>query len=270
MFRGILNIYRWIFARSVFRKLNMLIFQLSLRGIGILNYENDKVSGERYFIKKILPQVIKKNTPVFLDVGSNIGNYTLSLLETYPSAQIHAFEPHPGNFSVLKRNISSSNVKLYNVAVGESQGNLTLYDRADHENGSSHASLHEAVISEIHKQDVLEFSVSVEALDDLCEREKIIEIDFMKIDTEGNELAVLHGAKRLIENNNIKCIHFEFNEMNIVSRTFFRDFRKTLQCYKLYRLLPHGLILLNDSPLSTELFAYQNIIAVPKNTKIKF
>lgn len=267
-----LNVYRWVFARSVFYKFNMALFQLSLRGLGILNYRNDKVSGERYFIKKILPQVITKNSPVFLDVGSNIGNYTLSLLETYPNAQIHAFEPHPGNFSVLKSNVLSltSNVKLYNVAVGESQGNLILYDRADHKNGSSHASLHEAVISEIHKQDTLEFSVSVEALDDLCEREKIIDIDFIKIDTEGNELAVLHGAKRLIENSNIKCIHFEFNEMNIVSRTFFRDFRKTLLNYSLYRLLPHGLILLKDSPLSTELFAYQNIIAVPKNTKIKF
>jgi FkbM family methyltransferase len=203
-------------------------------------------------------------------VGANIGNYTLSLLETYPGAEIHAFEPHPGNFSTLKSNISPSNAKLYNLAVGETKGKLTLYDRADRENGSSHASLHEAVISEIHKQDILEVAVSVETLDDFCERENLSEIDFIKIDTEGNELAVLHGAKKLIESKKIRCIHFEFNEMNIVSRAFFRDFRKMLQNYDLYRLLPHGVILLDDSPLATELFAYQNIIAVPKSTEVKF
>jgi FkbM family methyltransferase len=270
MFRGIFNIYRGIFARPIFLKFNMLIFQLSLRGLGILNYENDKVSGESHFIKNILSQVTIKNAPIFFDVGANTGNYTLSLVEKFPGAQIHAFEPHPGNFSILKKNISGSNINLYNFAVGEIKGELILYDRADHENGSSHASLHESVISEIHKQNILKSSVSVETLDDFCERKGIAEIDFMKVDTEGNELAVLHGAKRLLENNKIKCIHFEFNEMNIVSRAFFRDFRKILQEYNLYRLLPQGLILLNDSPIATELFAYQNIIAISKKKKIKF
>ena len=32
--------------------------------------------------------------------------------------------------------------------------------------------------------------------------------------------------------------------------------------YSLYRLLPHGLLLLDDTPVLTEIFAYQNIIAI--------
>jgi len=233
-----------------------------------LNYENDKVSGERYFIKKIFPQLINKKSPVFLDVGANVGDYTLSLLRTHSSAHIYTFEPHVSNFSVLKDNVFFPNVKHYNLAAGESKGELTLYDRADHKNGSSHASLYEGVISEIHKQNVLKFSVSVDTLDNFCESEKIDEIELLKVDVEGNELAVLNGAKRMIENGKIRCIHFEFNEMNVVSRSFFRDFRKILKDYDLYRLLPSGLILLNESPIFTELFAYQNIIAIPKNIKI--
>ena len=55
--------------------------------------------------------------------------------------------------------------------------------------------------------------------------------------------------------------------MNIVSRAFFRDFRIILKDYDLYRLLPSGVIRLGDSPVQTELFAYQNIIAIPKNTE---
>ena len=94
-------------------------------------------------------------------------------------------------------------------------------------------------------------------------RERIDIIDFLKVDTEGHELAVLQGASSLIEDGRIGCIHFEFNEMNIVSRVFFLDFRELLHNYKLYRLLPNGLLPLGDSPLETELFAYQNIVALP-------
>ncbi len=269
MVRIVLNIYRWMFARPQLRRVNTALFHMSLRGLGVLNYENDKVSGEKYLISNILPFLITKEDPVFFDVGANVGNYSVSLLGTFPSATIHAFEPHPKNFSSLKANVPSSKLKCYNIAVGETRGELTLYDRADYD-GSAHASLHKAVISEIHKQDTVEFAVSIETLDEFCADKTITEIDFMKVDTEGNELSVLRGAKKLIENRNIKCIHFEFNEMNIVSRTFFRDFRNILQDFDLYRLLPNGVIHLSDSPVLTELFAYQNIIAIPKGIKKKF
>lgn len=266
MVKIILSIYRWIFARPKFQKINLALFHLSLRGMGVLNYENAKVSGESYFITKILPSVIKKEKPIFIDVGANIGNYCATLLEAFPGAMIHAFEPHPKNFSSLKSNTASNQIKCHNRAVGEERGELILYDRADCD-GSAHASLHKAVIVEIHKQNITEISVLVDTLNDFCEANTITEIDFIKIDTEGNELSVLHGAKRLLENKSIQCIHFEFNEMNVVSRTFFRDFRKLLQDFDLYRLLPNGMLLLNESPLLTELFAYQNIVALPKNWK---
>lgn len=266
MVKIIISIYRWIFARQQFQKINLALFHLSLRGLGVLNYENDKVSGEKYLIKEILPSFILKKNPVFIDVGANVGNYTMALLDTFPNAIIHAFEPHPRNFSALKVNASSSKIQCHNMAVGEMRGELMLYDRADCD-GSAHATLHKAVISEIHKKNIVELSVTVDTLDEFCAENNITEIDFIKIDTEGNELSVLNGAKRLLENKSIQCIHFEFNEMNIVSRTFFRDFRKLLQNFDLYRLLPNGMLLLSSSPLLTELFAYQNIIALPKGWK---
>lgn len=267
MLRIVHHIYRFIFARPFFRRFNVFMFEMSLKGLGIINYENDKVSGERYFIRHILPKIVKKQKPLFFDIGANVGNYSRSLLDNFPGALIYLFEPHPVNFSALEKNITSSNIRLCNVALGECSGKLVLYDRAD-KDGSSHASLHQAVISEIHKKGVVEYEVSVETMDGICERETIGEIDFVKIDTEGNELAVLRGARELIENRRIKCIHFEFNEMNVISRVFFRDFRKTLPDFVFYRLLPKGLLLLGDSPLSTELFAFQNIIAIPKDTQI--
>ncbi|MFN5514704.1 MAG: FkbM family methyltransferase [Cyanobacteriota bacterium] len=258
------NTYRWIFARPRWQSFNTSILYMSLKGLGILNYQNESVSGEKYLIEKFLPGVITKKEPVFFDVGANIGDYTASLLKSFPKAKIYAFEPHPQNFSALQANVPLNQVKCYNLAVGETRGKLELYDRADRD-GSSHASLHKAVISDIHKQGIVTLPVSVETLDEFCAEQGITEIDFLKIDTEGNELSVLLGAKDLLKNRKIKYISFEFNEMNVVSRVFLRDFKNLLLDFDLYRLLPNNLLPLDTSPLLTELFAYQNLLAVPKS-----
>jgi len=54
--------------------------------------------------------------------------------------------------------------------------------------------------------------------------------------------------------------------MNVSSRAFFRDFWRLLENYQFYRLLPnHMLEIKNYSPLSCEIFAYQNIVAILKD-----
>ena len=95
------GIYRYLFASPIFYKLNKMVFNLGLRGLGILNYESTKVSGERYLINKLLPMLIDNKNPIFFDVGANIGNYTLSLHNRFPTAFIHSFEPHPITYSYL-------------------------------------------------------------------------------------------------------------------------------------------------------------------------
>jgi len=263
MFEIVLKLYRLIFARQIFKTFNTNMFRLSLSGFGILNYGNDRMSGERHFIRKILPRYIKSDKPIFFDVGANIGNYSSGLIDSFPNAFVYSFEPQPKNFLRLREKVFSKNVKCYNVAVGATYGKAILYDRSDYD-GSEQASLYKEVISDIYKTGVVSTEIVVDTIDDISKREGIDFIDFLKIDTEGHEFAVLQGASTLLKNGRIGCIHFEFNEMNIVSRVFFRDFCKLLHNYKLYRLLPNGLFPLGNSPLETELFAYQNIVALPK------
>lgn len=140
---------------------------------------------------------------------------------------------------------------------------MKLYDYAE-KDGSSHASLFESVITEIHASPSNVFhDVALTTLDEFIENEKISEIILLKIDTEGNELDILKGAANSISSGIIKAIHFEFNEMNVVSKVFFRDFWKTLEKYKFYRLLPNEMLeIKNYSPLACEIFAYQNIVAI--------
>lgn len=259
------DIYRLLFARPRFERLNTALLELGLHGLGVLNYYDDRASGEKHLVERLLPKITKRPSPVFFDVGANVGDFTSLLISAFPSAKVHAFEPHPRTFSRLQARRWSGAVKCHEVALGSSQTTAMLYDRADFQ-GSSHASLHAAVISEIHKQQVVSVEVRSSTLDAIAAEENIDFIDFLKIDTEGHELEVLKGASRLIGADAIGCIQFEFNEMNVQSRVFLRDFRELLRNFDFYRLLPRGVLRLGDNPWRTEIFAYQNVVAVHKST----
>ncbi len=55
------NIYRKLFAQNYFYRFNKFLFTLSIKGMGIYNYENMTVSGEKNFIKTHIIKCAKKN-----------------------------------------------------------------------------------------------------------------------------------------------------------------------------------------------------------------
>jgi FkbM family methyltransferase len=200
-------------------------------------------------------------TGVIFDVGANVGNYAKKLRTSNLEATIFCFEPHPVNFDKLHQNMANLNIKMLNVGVGSAEGKLKLYDYAD-EDGSSHASLYKDVIETIHKRRSVEHEVEVIALDDFVVKNGIDRVNLLKIDTEGHEMSVLRGFERFIKSGKVDLIHFEFNEMNIASRIFFKDFWDFLPNYDFYRMLPDGLVpIKNYNPLYCEIFTYQNIVA---------
>jgi FkbM family methyltransferase len=248
-----------LFARPFFSKFNKLLFHLSLRGLGVLNYESDAVSGEARFLNSRLS---KLDNGCVLDVGANIGRYAERVRRANPMVKIFCFEPHPQNFKNLCENTRGIISAAHNVAVGSSAGSMKLYDYRVND-GSSHASLYQEVIEKIHAQPSVCHDVAVTTIDDFLAENDINRISLLKIDTEGHELAVLKGAIKSIGAGKIEAIHFEFNEMNVVSRTFLRDFFDLLPNYKFYRLLPNGLLpFANYDPVFCEIFAFQNIVAM--------
>lgn len=256
-----LKLYRAIFARRLFFRLNRFFYRLSLNGMGVLNYENDVVSGERHFLEM---QLKGKSGCVVFDVGANVGDYSRMVFQACPQVTVYAFEPHPKTYSVLAGDVRQSNFFPVNVAAGEKEGVVSLFDY-EARDGSSHASIYKDVIENIHKAKSVEHKVRVIELGAFARKQNIEKIDLLKIDTEGNELGVLKGVLDYIKSGKIDVIHFEFNEMNVSSRTYFRDFWELLPNYNFYRLLPRGMAKIeNYSPVYCEIFAYQNIVAILK------
>jgi FkbM family methyltransferase len=256
------DLYAFMFSRAYFYRFNRVLLHASLRGLGVLNYKNDVVSGERHFVRECL---LSFESPTVVDVGANEGSYASAVLAVNGSAQIFAFEPHPATYSRLLANLSwTKSVTAIKAACGSAPGQLVLFDYAG-STGTAHASLHSGVIEEIHKEKSNQYLVDVTSLDLFAIDHGISFIHLLKIDTEGHELEVLRGASNLLRERRIRAIQFEFNEMNIVSRVFFKDLCGLLPNYRLYRMLRDGLVPLDPySPLSCELFAFQNIVALPR------
>jgi FkbM family methyltransferase len=202
---------------------------------------------------------------IFVDVGANVGDYSKEVIASYPGTQAFLFEPHPQTFQKLENESALKAARKFNIAFGEKLEKINFYDRSDISGGSSHASFYKEVISGIHNQNPVGFEVEVKTLDSFCSDYNILKIDFLKIDTEGHELAVLKGAKNLIAQQKIQLIQFEFNEMNVVSRTYMRDFVELLSNYQLHRVVPDGYFPLNNCVQDIEIFGFQNILAIPKN-----
>jgi len=111
----IFKIYRIIFARKIFIKFNRFLYRLSLNGIGILNWENSKISGENIFLKKYLKN---KTIKTIFDIGANKGNYSKEIMELNPNVELYAFEPHPKTFKKLQEVANKFSFKAFNVGGG--------------------------------------------------------------------------------------------------------------------------------------------------------
>lgn len=140
----------------------------------------------------------------FIDIGANIGSYSLIASEC-SSAQIHAFEPHPGTFQMLKHNIElnrRSNVALHNVALGSLERTVFLTDRA----GSS---INHIVPEKSQVTGTL--AVPCHRMDGLCQKLKFSP-QIVKLDVEGFEYDVLQGFGTLI--SSIQVLMIEMNGLS--------------------------------------------------------
>jgi FkbM family methyltransferase len=222
------------------------------------------ITGESFVIRKVLKKYIRTENPVFFDVGSNEGNYSLLLLNEFPNSVIYAFEANHFTFKKMSESIVSKKINFFNIGLSSSIGKGLIYDYKNNA-GSEHASVYKEVITETHESaECLEINFEKDTIDNFCYKKGIERINFIKVDTEGSEFDILQGGKQMIGNDKIDIIQFEFNEMNVVSRVFLKDYYDFLKNYNIYRIEFFGLVPLPKYRAVNEIFKYQNFLAINK------
>ncbi len=140
-------------------------------------------------------------TTVF-DVGANKGQTASVLRRWYPRAIIHCFEPAPATFTLLQLNLSQlGGIRVYPLGLSNRVGEIPLVIESD--NTRSHVS---KTASDTGAGTVM---IQLETLDTFCDRHAIASIDYLKIDTEGHDLAVLEGAATLLQESRIAIVEVE-------------------------------------------------------------
>jgi len=256
------DLYRLLFARRRFAPLNRLLLLLGLKGLGFLNSDSLRFSGETIFLRRLLRAAPPDQVTV-LDVGAHMGSYASLVKTLAPHAVVYAFEPHPHTFEQLQRVATTHGFQAVQAGCGAEVGQQQLYDYNTVGTGSTHASLYREVIESNYHTDAHAYEVQVLTIDDFAATHNLTHVHLLKIDTEGNEMQVLQGCRQMLQQHRIDVIQFEFGPMNVVSRVFLKDFIALLPDYCFYRMLPDALVAADAYDLLlSEVFVYHNMVAI--------
>ncbi len=135
---------------------------------------------------------------IVADVGAHIGSYTLMAAKY--ALKVIAVEPEPSNFSMLRSNIrlnGFSNVVALRLSLSRNRGRMRFYLANEGDTATSSLEQDWKTRPGIAKsRKVLE--VESETLDGLSDSLDLQLIDWLKIDVEGHEVAVLQGASKTL------------------------------------------------------------------------
>ena len=122
-----------------------------------------------------------KKPPFILDIGANMGAYTVWAKNRFPNCHISAFEPCKLSYNILVKNVNALSLErlhLYNLAVSSDGDNNLLYYSASNPGANS-----------LHKQLVGNSTGSEQVA--LINPDDLDKADIIKVDTEGCEKDIL-------------------------------------------------------------------------------
>ena len=150
---------------------------------------------------------------VFVDVGANVGFYSLFVKKHRPKVSVHAFEPHPLLFQCLKLTANAHprfGFEVREIGIGREARKASLYFHT--KNSGGHSFLLSSAGGESHEGEVHPSrEVWIQSLDQVVIEANWPRLDFVKIDVQDLEAEVIEGAQKVIERFHpsflIECNH---------------------------------------------------------------
>lgn len=174
---------------------------MTLAGGGVLELDLSDWIQRLYYLRETEDQklaLMRSLLPpdgVFVDIGANVGLFTVAMASRLENGRVWAYEPVPENVRKLQNNVrinGFTNVRVRPVAVGDRVDSVQLRVPPDHSPGSTSS------IAEIAgRPNWVPVGPPVEQVT-LDTDFKLDRLELIKIDVQGQEYAVLDGASEVI------------------------------------------------------------------------
>lgn len=174
-----------------------------------LCFAQQSVLCDKKFIEGFLPK-----NPVILEAGAHIGVDTFEMASMWPTSTIYAFEPVPDLFKKLMRKTSHfTNVHHYQLALSNKMGTAKFFVSGGAGDASS-SLLEPKEHLMYHPQITFDTVIEVETvtLDEWAGKNHIDHIDFMWLDMQGHELAMLKASPRILKTVQVIFIEVGWSE----------------------------------------------------------
>jgi FkbM family methyltransferase len=193
-----------------------------------------------------------------IDVGANVGQFTVACKKIFSGAAVHSFEPLPECAVKLKKNVAKLvGVRVYPIALGDKSGNVLF-----HVNSHTHSSSI-LVLGERHHEafpnarELRTINVPISTLDVEMKSIPLESPALLKLDVQGYEPQVLEGGIETLKRVDYVLLEASFRPLYEGEKTFM-EIARTMEEHGFYFLRP--IAWLND-PRSGEVLQADALFA---------
>ena len=165
-----------------------------------ISYLFSSVSNE----KKLLKDNLKNREIIYVDIGTNVGNYLEFMKKNFKTKKVFCFEPIESLTKELNPFLNKSKDKIFNIALSDKEKKKTFYiyeipsQSSFYKKSNTYKS-----IQKIKKK----IKIKTQTFDKIFN--KNLKIDFCKIDAQGEDFKILKGMKYNLKKGNIKLLKIE-------------------------------------------------------------
>ncbi len=161
---------------------------------------------------KRLAAVWNYQVTTIFDVGANEGESTLEALNSFPKARVLSFEPHPPTFATLVAKAGGNpRFQGFNLALGTDVGEVEMIEYDDSTTNS--LTPNNPFSKRFNTHGRRSIRVQETTVDTFCSEHSIDNVDLLKIEAEGLDLAVLQGGSLMLQKRAVKFVVVEFNDL---------------------------------------------------------
>jgi FkbM family methyltransferase len=156
---------------------------------------------------KILQNFNGNKKPVIFDVGGSDGSTIIDFKKIFPESTIFSFEPYPEAYINLEKLTSTfSDVHTFPIALSDIETPTTFYVNKSKATNSLFKPKFTDSFIDNHAVPENEIQIQQKTMDSFVLENNIAIIDILKMDVQGGELKILHGAKNALTQKKIRFI----------------------------------------------------------------